>query len=140
MLHIYMHAAGYVLDLKYQSPDNGQHSNVEVMRGFHNIVEKLLPNVEDQVKAIEQLAKYRNSEGVFGRPLSRQVLRSCPVGSGGWNLAQSALSCRAWRKGAEPHLMHVYVREKLEHLRLYPQQKAQSSATRQGKRSGGGVL
>jgi hypothetical protein len=32
------------------------------------------------------------------------------------------------------------VQEKLEHLRLYPQQKVQSSATRQGKRSGGGVL
>jgi hypothetical protein len=47
MLHIDMHAAGYVLDPEYQSPDNGQHSNVEVMRGFHNIVEKLLPDVED---------------------------------------------------------------------------------------------
>jgi hypothetical protein len=38
------------------------------MRGFHNIVEKLLPNVKNQVKAIKQLAKYRNSEGEFGRP------------------------------------------------------------------------
>jgi hypothetical protein len=47
MLHGDMHAAGYVLDSEYQSPDNGQHSNVEVMRGFHNIVEKLLPDVED---------------------------------------------------------------------------------------------
>jgi hypothetical protein len=68
MLHSDMHATGYVLDPEYQSPDNRQHSNVEVMRGFHNIVEKLLPNVEDQVKAIKQLAKYRNSEGEFGRP------------------------------------------------------------------------
>jgi hypothetical protein len=31
MLHSDMHAAGYVLDLEYQSPDNRQHSNVEVM-------------------------------------------------------------------------------------------------------------
>jgi hypothetical protein len=67
MLHSDMHAAGYVLDPEYQSSDNGQHSNVEVMRGFHNIVEKLLPDGEDQVKAIEQLAKYRNSEGEFDR-------------------------------------------------------------------------
>ncbi len=66
MLHSDMHVAGYVLDLEYQSLDNGQLSNVEVMRGFHNIVEKLLPNIEDHVKAIEQLAKYRNSEGEFG--------------------------------------------------------------------------
>ncbi len=42
-------------------------------------------------------------------------------------------------EGAKPDLMHVCVREKLEHLRLYPQQKAQSFATRHGKRSGGGV-
>jgi hypothetical protein len=53
MLHNDMHAAGYVLDPEYQSPDNGQHSNVEVMQGFHNIVEKLLPDVKDQVKVIE---------------------------------------------------------------------------------------
>ncbi len=30
-------------------------------------------------------------------------------------------------EGAKPNLMRVCVREKLEHLRLYPQQKAQSS-------------
>jgi hypothetical protein len=53
MLHSDMHVAGYVLDSEYHSPDNGQHSNVEAMRGFHNIVEKLMPDVEDQVKAIE---------------------------------------------------------------------------------------
>jgi len=67
MLHSNMHVVGYVLNLEYQFPHNRQHSNVEVMRGFHNIVEKLLPNVEDQVKAIEQLTKYRNLEGEFGR-------------------------------------------------------------------------
>ncbi len=43
-------------------------------------------------------------------------------------------------EGAELDLMRVCVQEKLEHLRLYPQQKAQSSATRQGKQSGGGVF
>jgi hypothetical protein len=31
MLHSDMHAIGYVLDLEYQSPDNGQHSNIKVM-------------------------------------------------------------------------------------------------------------
>jgi len=65
------------------------------MRRFHNIVEKLLPDVEDQVKAIDQLAKYKNLEGELAARLSRQMLRSCQAGSGGWNLAQSAPSCRA---------------------------------------------
>jgi hypothetical protein len=80
MLHNDMHATGYVLDPEYQSLDNGQHSNVEVMRGFHNIVEKLLPDVEDQVKAIEQLAKYRNSEGEFGRSFVKASAKKLP----GW--------------------------------------------------------
>jgi hypothetical protein len=31
MLHSDTHVAGYVLDPEYQSPDNGQHSNVKVM-------------------------------------------------------------------------------------------------------------
>jgi hypothetical protein len=82
MLHSDMHAVGYVFDPEYQSPDNGQHNNVKVMRGFHNIVEKLLPDVEDQVKAIKQLAKYRNSEGEFGRPFVKASAKKLP----GWKL------------------------------------------------------
>jgi hypothetical protein len=78
MLHSDMHAAGYVLDPEYQSPDNRQHSNVEVMRGFHNIVEKLLPDVENQVKSIEQLTKYRNSKGEFGRPFIKASAKKLP--------------------------------------------------------------
>jgi hypothetical protein len=51
------------------------------MRRFHNIVEKLLPDVEDQVKAIEQLAKYRNSKGEFGRPFVKASAKKLPC----WN-------------------------------------------------------
>jgi hypothetical protein len=80
MLHSDLHSAGYVLDPEYQSPDNGQHTNVEVMNGFHNIVEKLLLDVEEQVKAIEQLARYRNGEGTWGRPMVRESAKRLP----GW--------------------------------------------------------
>jgi hypothetical protein len=48
------------------------------MRGFHNIVEKLLPDVEDQVKAIEQLAKYKNSEGEFGCSFVKASAKKLP--------------------------------------------------------------
>jgi hypothetical protein len=48
------------------------------MRGFHNIVEKLLLDVEDQVKVIEQLAKYRNSEGEFGRLFVKASAKKLP--------------------------------------------------------------
>jgi hypothetical protein len=44
------------------------------------IVEKLLPDIEDQVKAIEQLAKYRNSEGEFGHPFVKASAKKLP----GW--------------------------------------------------------
>ncbi len=37
MLHNDMHVAGYVLDPEYQSPDNRQHNNVEVM-GFTTLL------------------------------------------------------------------------------------------------------
>jgi len=80
MLHSDTHVVGYVLDPEYQSPDNEQHSNVKVMRGFHNIVEKLLLDVEDQVKAIEQLAKYRNLEGEFVCPFVKASAKKLP----GW--------------------------------------------------------
>jgi hypothetical protein len=48
------------------------------MRGFHNIVEKLLPDFEDQVKAIEQLTKYRNSEGEFGCRFVKANVKKLP--------------------------------------------------------------
>jgi len=50
------------------------------MRGFQNIVEKLLPDVEDQVKAIEQLTKYKNLEGEFGRLFVKASVKKLP----GW--------------------------------------------------------
>lgn len=80
MLHSELHSAGYVLDPEFQSPENGQHTNLEVMNGFHNVLEKLLPEVEDQVKAIEQLAKYKNGEGTWGRPMVRESAKKLP----GW--------------------------------------------------------
>jgi hypothetical protein len=104
MLHSDMHAAGYVFDPEYQSPDNGQHSNVEVMRGFQNIVEKLLPDVEDQVKAIEQLAKYMNSEGEFGRPFVKASVKKLP--SWKW-WAEFGSKCPELQSVAQKVLSHI---------------------------------
>ncbi len=104
MLHSDMHAARYVLNPKYQSLDNGQHNNVEVMRGFHNIVEKLLPDVEDQVKAIEQLAKYKNSEGEFGRPFVKASARKLP----GWKWwVEFGSECPELQSVAQKVLNHI---------------------------------
>ncbi len=51
-----MHSAGFVLEPEFQSAEYGQDQNVEVMQGFLNILEKLVPNVDDQAKVLQQLA------------------------------------------------------------------------------------
>ncbi len=48
MLHSVMHAAGYVLDPEFQT--HASTSNVEVMEGFMTMVERVLPELEDQVR------------------------------------------------------------------------------------------
>ncbi len=47
-----MHSAGFVLEPKFQSAEYEQDQNAEVMQGFLNILEKLVPDVDNQVKAL----------------------------------------------------------------------------------------
>jgi hypothetical protein len=51
-LHSDMHSAGFVLELEFQLAEYGQDQNAEVMQGFFNILKKLVPNVNDQAKAL----------------------------------------------------------------------------------------
>jgi hypothetical protein len=51
-LHSDMHSAGFVLEPEFQSAEYGQDQNVEVMQGFLNILEKLVPDVDDQAKVL----------------------------------------------------------------------------------------
>jgi len=59
-LHSDMHSAGFVLESEFQSAEYGQDQNVKVMQGFLNILEKLVLDVDDQAKALQQLAQFRN--------------------------------------------------------------------------------
>jgi hypothetical protein len=59
-LHLDMHSAGFVLEPEFQSTEYGQDQNAEVMQGFLNILEKLVPDADDQAKALQQLAQLRN--------------------------------------------------------------------------------
>jgi hypothetical protein len=52
-LHSDMHSAGFVLEPEFQLAKYGQDQNAEVMQGFLNILEKLVPYVDDQVKALQ---------------------------------------------------------------------------------------
>ncbi len=63
-----MHSAGFILEPEFQSAEYGQDQNAEVMQGFLNILEKLIPNADDQAKALQQLAQFRSQESLFGNP------------------------------------------------------------------------
>jgi hypothetical protein len=52
-LHSDMHSAGFVLEPEFQSVEYGQDQNAEVMQGFLNILEKLIPDADDQAKALQ---------------------------------------------------------------------------------------
>jgi hypothetical protein len=59
-LHSYMHSAGFVLEPEFQSAEYGQDQNAEVMQTSLNILKKLIPDANDQAKALQQLAQFRN--------------------------------------------------------------------------------
>ena len=52
MLHSVMHAAGYVLDPKFQA--HATSSNEEVMEGFMTVIERILPDPDQQVRSHRQ--------------------------------------------------------------------------------------
>jgi hypothetical protein len=75
-LHSNMHSARFVLEPEFQSAEYGQDQNAKVMQGFLNILEKLVPDADDQAKALQQLAQFRNQEGLFGRPGIQAAMRA----------------------------------------------------------------
>ncbi len=79
-----MHLVGFVLEPEFQSAEYGQDQNAEVMQGFLNILKKLVPDVDDQAKALQQLAQFRNQEGLFGKLDIQVTMRAMP----GWKFWQ----------------------------------------------------
>jgi hypothetical protein len=49
-----------------------------------NILEKLVPDANDQAKALQQLAQFRNQEDLFGKPGIQAAMRAMP----GWKFWQ----------------------------------------------------
>jgi hypothetical protein len=48
------------------------------MQGFLNILEKLVPDADNQAKVLQQLAQFRNQEGLFGKPGIQVAMRAMP--------------------------------------------------------------
>jgi hypothetical protein len=59
-LHSDMHSAGFVLEPEFQLAEYGHDQNVELMEGFLNILEKLVPDANDQAKVLQLLTQFRN--------------------------------------------------------------------------------
>jgi hypothetical protein len=83
-LHSDMHSVGFVLEPEFHLAEYGRDQNAEVMEGFLNILEKLVPNADDQAKVLQQLVQFRNQEGLFGRPGIQAAMRAMP----GWKFWQ----------------------------------------------------
>jgi hypothetical protein len=75
-LHSPLHAAGYVLDPEFLS--HQQHPE-EVMEGFLQVVERMLPDPHDQQLVMEQLTRFRAQEGIFARAVVREGAKTMPA-------------------------------------------------------------
>ncbi len=73
-----MHSAGFVLELEFQSTEYGQDQNAKMMQGFLNILEKLVPDADNQAKALQQLVQFKNQEGLFGRLGIQAAMKAMP--------------------------------------------------------------
>lgn len=55
-------------------------TNEEVMTGFCNILEKFYPEcVQKQSQALQQLAQFRDSVGIFGRDMVKTAAKGMPA-------------------------------------------------------------
>ena len=87
MLHTDLHSAGFVLDPEYRA--FLQHENVEVISGFHAMIERIhAGDVAAQVRAIQQHSVYRAGQGLFARPVAMAAGKEMPASQ--WWLAFGA--------------------------------------------------
>jgi len=72
MLHTPFHAAGYLLSPAHLD-DRGALDVEELAHGFQQVVEKLIPDVNEQLDAMSQLQMFREGEGAWSSPMIRCV-------------------------------------------------------------------
>jgi len=78
-LHRPLHAAGYFLNPQFQY-DNPTARCSEVMDGLYECINRLIPKIEDQDKALHDLDTFRKAEGLFGKTMAiRQRATKSPA-------------------------------------------------------------
>lgn len=78
MLTSRVHCAGYALDPEFQMHDFSA-ADPEVMNGLMDMVERLVPDVNDQAEVLKQHTDYRQGLGVFGRPMAKAAAKTTPA-------------------------------------------------------------
>ncbi|KAL0012283.1 hypothetical protein SO802_007391 [Lithocarpus litseifolius] len=94
-LHRPLHAAGYFLNPEFFYDNRSEiERDEEVMTGLYKCIQRLVPNIDQQDKILEELTSYKREEGLFGSEMAkRQRKKKAPVLS----LACSSSRCeRNW--------------------------------------------
>jgi hypothetical protein len=71
-----LHCAGYVLDPEFMSHNQG--GDQRVTEGWLRFLDKLVPNPEDRVKCVTELALYKSGGGIFGRQTVKDAAKAIP--------------------------------------------------------------
>ena len=66
-LHQPLHAAGYFLNPEFFYDNRSEiERDEEVMASLYKCIQRLVPNINQQNKIIEELTSYKREEGIFG--------------------------------------------------------------------------
>ncbi|XP_058209973.1 uncharacterized protein LOC131323277 isoform X1 [Rhododendron vialii] len=79
-LHTDLHAAGYFLNPIYQYGGNLSNHR-EVMDGVRKVIMRLLPDLNEQVEAINQISVFRNKEDSFGTTVAQVAVQATNPGN-----------------------------------------------------------
>ncbi|XP_058733414.1 uncharacterized protein LOC131605031 [Vicia villosa] len=72
-MHSDLHSAGYFLNPQFQyGIDHGKAVYKETFNGTKNVITKLERNMDDQIKALNQLTLFREKSETFGTPIAQK--------------------------------------------------------------------
>ncbi|XP_057970336.1 uncharacterized protein LOC131159441 [Malania oleifera] len=133
-LHQDLHAAGYFLNPQflYGAPPSPEVAR-EVMDGVKKVITKLVPDIDTQIRAINQLLLYRDRQETFGTPLAQRAVKQTNPAE--WwihyglcapelqriairVLSQTTSASNCERNWSTFSLIHTKTRNRLKYMRL----------------------
>ena len=72
-LHWPLHVAGYFLNPEFFYDNRSEiERDEEVMAGLYKCIQRLVPNINQQDKILEELTSYKREEGLFGLEMAKR--------------------------------------------------------------------